>query len=216
MLIDGRMAENDLGGFRTTKLEVGDIVSNAFSKGLANVLPLFVNALLWALTIWVPYLNVGTTIGLMTGIMGKMAAGEPLSMTEIFNPAYRKYMGQWFLVSIFVGLGVLMGFGFIIIPGIVISISWMFAPILVVNKGMSPMDAIQKSTEMVDGNHFAIFISQVVITILIGIVVGILGGLFISMPNLMFVWVILYFVAIAVALAIFLSAAAYMYQKLSK
>jgi len=168
------------------------------------------------LSIWIPYLNVGTTIGLMTGIMRKMAAGEPLSMTEIFNPAYRKYMGQWFLVSIFVGLGVLMGFVFIIIPGIVISISWMFAPILVVNKGMSPMDAIQKSTEMVDGNHFAIFISQVVITILIGIVVGILGGLFISMPNLMFVWVILYFVAIAVALAIFLSATAYMYQKLSK
>jgi len=199
----------------TTKLEIGDIVSNSIGKGLANVLPLFVNALLWAVTIWIPYLNVGTTIGLMTGVLGKMAAGEPLSMTEVFNPAYRKYMGQYFLVSAFVGMGVLAGFAFVIIPGIVISISWMFAPILVVNKGLSPMDAIQKSTEMVDGNHLAIFLSQLVIGVILSVALGILGGLSDGLPSLMFIWAILYIAIIVIGMAIFLTTTAYIYSKLS-
>ncbi len=198
----------------TQKIEVGEVVSNAFGKGIANILPLFVNALLWGLTIWIPYLNVGTTIGLMTGVLGKLASGEPLSMTEVFNPDYRKYMGQYFLVSIFVGMGTFMGYAFLIIPGIVISISWMFAPILVVNKGLQPLDAIQKSNEATYGNRMQIFLAQIVIGVLISIIFGVVSAIAFSVPSLMLVWVIVFIALFAFALSVSLTATAYIYNKL--
>lgn len=198
----------------TQKIEVGEVVSHAFSKGIANILPLFVNTLLWALTIWIPYLNVGTTIGLMTGVLGKLASGESLSMTEVFNSDYRKYMGQYFLVSIFVGMGTFIGFTFLIIPGIVISISWMFAPILVVNKGLQPLDAIQKSNEATYGNRLQIFLVQIVISVLISIIFGVVSAIAFSVPDLMLIWAIVFIAVMAFALSISLTATAYIYNKL--
>ena len=50
------------------KLSIGLIITGAFKKGFKNSLAIFVNGLLWVITIWIPYLNVGTTIGLFFGI----------------------------------------------------------------------------------------------------------------------------------------------------
>jgi len=125
-----------------TKLAVGATIREGITIGTRNIGPIFVNILLWALTIWIPYLNVGTTIGLMAGIVSKASRGEIIPMTEIFDPKYRKYMGEFFLASGLIGIGVCIGTIFGIIPGIVIGLAWSLAVLLVVDKGKNPTKAL--------------------------------------------------------------------------
>src|SRR5688572_11645273 len=128
------------------ELTVGGIIQNGLLTGLKNATALLGAVALWLLTIWIPYLNVGTTIGLI-GLVAAMSKGEVISPTEIFKPQYRERMGEFFLVVAFLGVGVLIGFLFIGVPGIVIGLSWMFAPLLVVDQGINPSEALTRSNE---------------------------------------------------------------------
>src|SRR5215472_16370417 len=105
------------------ELTVSGIYVNAFKNGIRNVLPLVANIALWGLTAWIPYLNVGTTIGLVS-LPAKMSRGETLSPVEIFDGRYRRQMGEFFLVLAFMVMGSLAGYLFGIIPGIVIQMAW--------------------------------------------------------------------------------------------
>jgi len=125
-----------------TKLAVGATIQEGINIGTKNIGSIFVNILLWVLTIWIPYINVGTTIGLTAGIVSKASRGEIIPITEIFDPKYRKYMGEFFLVSGLCGIGVFTGILFGIIPGIVIGLAWSLAILLVVDKGKNPTKAL--------------------------------------------------------------------------
>ncbi len=138
------------------QLTIAGILSNALTIGLRNAASLLGAVVLWALTVWIPYLNVGTTIGLV-GIVAKMGRGEVVSPTEIFDRANRQRMGEFFLVMAFVQLGVGIGTLFMLVPGIVIAIAWGLAPLLVLDKGVNPIDAIEQSNQLTYGKKGTIF-----------------------------------------------------------
>lgn len=156
-------------------LTVGSIVSKGVSNGMKNVGSIAVNAILWVLTIWIPYINVGTTIGLAVGLAAKSGRGEPISPTEIFNPVYRKRMGDYFLVTALVMLGTYIGFIFVIFPGFVLAMAWLIAPLLVVDKGISPLTAMTTSNNLTYGKKWTIFFGYLVLSIIMAVVVGVLA-----------------------------------------
>lgn len=155
------------------KLTLEGMFKESIQIGLKNAVAVIVNVILWGLTFWIPYLNVGTTIGLVT-LVAKMGKDEGLSMTEIFNPEYRKYMGEFFLVVSFVMGGVFMGFCFFIIPGYVIAIAWSLAALLVLDKNMDPIAAIKKSNELTYGSKWMIFLGSLLFYAVLFIAMGIL------------------------------------------
>ena len=156
-----------------SKITVVGIVKDGTQIGIKNLLPVLVNSILFILTCWIPYLNVGTLIG-MISLPAKMCKGETLSFTEIFNPVYRKYMGEGFLAMGLMSTGITLGLVFFIIPGIVISIAWSLTLLLVFDKKMDPIAAIKKSNDVTYGNKLVIFLGVLVYLILIGIVTTIL------------------------------------------
>jgi hypothetical protein len=157
------------------KLQVVEILQDGLQIGMRNVAPILVNTLLWIVTIWIPYINIGTSIGMIAGIIAKASKGEPISMTEIFNPQYRKYMGEFFLTCGLVGIGVAAGFIFFVIPGYVIALAWTLAPLLVVDKAKNPIEAIFLSNQLTYGNKGTIFLASL-IPVVIGIVlIGLLS-----------------------------------------
>ncbi len=196
------------------QLTVGDIIKNGFARGLKNILAVVVNFILWAITIWIPYINVGTTIGLVIGIITKMKNGETISLTEVFNPEYRKKMGEFFLASAFVGLGVAIGTAFLVIPGIVIGIAWSLTILLVVDKGMGPLEAITKSNELTYGKKWTIFGGAIVLSLITGVAGGVVIGL-ISLINVMFLTALFGIVVVALSACIMLGAASYIYGTLA-
>ena len=139
------------------KLAVIFTIKDGIAIGIKNIVPILVNVLLWVLTVWIPYLNVGTTIGLSVGIIAMASRGEVISMTEIFNPKYRKYMGEFFLTSGFICLGVSIGTLFLFIPGIVIAIAWSLALMLLIDKEKGPMESISLSNKLTYGYKWRIF-----------------------------------------------------------
>ena len=197
------------------ELTVGNIISGGFSKGFKNVLPLVVNMILWILTIWIPYLNIGTTIGLGT-IALKMSEGKMISAVEIFNPVYRKRMGEYFLTFILVELGVLAGLIFMVIPGFVLAISWGLALLLVVGKELNPLEAMNESNKLTYGKKWTIFGGEIVLTIIVVVVIGIfalLGNKTHGVTSVIFylIMAILYFVSAS----ILTGAQATIYEKLA-
>ncbi|MBN2534435.1 MAG: hypothetical protein JXB88_16235 [Spirochaetales bacterium] len=155
------------------ELTVGSIVKGAFEKGTKNLVPILINYLLWLLTLWIPYINIGTTICILT-LAAKVSKDEPISNTEIFNPVYRKRMGEFFLAGSFIGMGVGMGMLFFIAPGIVIALAWSLALLLVVDKELNPLEAINKSNTLTYGKKGTIFLGILVISVIIAVVTAII------------------------------------------
>jgi len=138
------------------KLAVVPTIKDGVTIGIKNIVPIVVNVLLWALTVWIPYLNIGTTIGLFVGIIAMASRGESIRMTEIFDPKYRKYMGEYLITTGLIWFGVSAGLLLFIIPGIIISFAWSLAIILVIDKGKHPTEAMTLSNNLTYGHKLRI------------------------------------------------------------
>jgi len=154
----------------TKRLDVGQALKGCFEIGLKNVFSVLGAALLWLITVWIPYLNIGTTIALTTVLPFKLAKGEPFSPTEIFDAKYRENMTNWFLILGLVNAAIGFGLLLFIFPAIVLHFAWMLAPILVVNMGSKPIDAMNESYNATYGSKWAMFFSYFILGIIIWIV----------------------------------------------
>jgi uncharacterized membrane protein len=190
-----------------TKLKVFELIKAGIDTGLKNIVPILVNTLLWLVTIWIPYINIGTTIGMIAGITVKAGRGEPISLTEIFNPQYRKYMGEFFLTSGLIGIGVATGCALFIIPGCVIAIAWSLALPLVVDGGKNPTEAISLSNKLTYGNKGTIFLANLAMGLII-----IIAGIILSLIPA--VGLFLTFLVLAVSVFVFIGMAAHVYTSL--
>ena len=159
------------------KLEIFPTIKEGVSLALVNYLSIVCAVILYVLTIWIPYLNVGTTIA-MASIPAEMAKGNVINPLFIFDSKFRRNMGEFFiLMSLMIGaISVGMMFGFI--PGIVISYAWYIAIILFVDKDRNALEALRESNKLTYGNKARIFWIETVLAIAIGLACGIISGLF--------------------------------------
>ena len=146
-------------------MKVSLIVKEGIGIGFKNLIPLVGTIVLYLLTCWIPYLNVGTTIALVA-LPAAMSRGEAISPTEIFDPKYRKNMGNFFLLMVCYSLAVVLGFFFGIIPGIVLSYAWSIAFLLLVDKELDPLQALSESNQKTYGHKATIFLSFLVLGVL--------------------------------------------------
>jgi uncharacterized membrane protein len=81
------------------------------------------------------------------------------------------------------GILVLLGFVLLVIPGIILSILFMFSAFLVIERNLGPIEALKESARMTKGNRWNLFLLSVVLTgINILGALGLLVGLFITVP----------------------------------
>jgi hypothetical protein len=193
-------------------LRTGEIISYGLSHGLKNIASIAVNFLLWILTFWIPYLNIGTTIGLFVGIVAKSSREEQISFTEIFDPVYRKQMSSYFLVTGLVSAGTSVGLALFFVPGIVLSIAWMLAPLFAVDAEMGPMEAITRSNSVTHGKKAAIFWAFIVIGLITAVGALVLGLVFGLISRFLSTLVVIVFVAFAMSFIV--SAQGYVYSRL--
>lgn len=159
------------------KLNIIATVKDGIAIALVNYLSIVAAAVLYLLTIWIPYLNVGTTIA-MCSLPAEMAKGRMVNPLFIFKEEYRRNMGEFFiLMSLMIG-AISVGFMFMIIPGYVISIAFGFAAVLFVDKNLSSLESLRESNRLTYGNKWRIFWAEFLVAFLLGIVVGIINALF--------------------------------------
>jgi hypothetical protein len=199
------------------RLEVRATIGEGFAIGAKNIGPILVNILLWLVTIWIPYLNVGTTIGLAVGIVSKAAKGEPIPIIEIFDPRYRKYMGEFFLTSGLVCMGVTVGTIFGIIPGIVIGLAWSLSLLIAIDKDKNPTEAIALSNHCTYGRKWSMIGIWLLTLVMFGVVQGILIGIGVAVDNSVVTGIMACIVVLLVIFEtfVFIGIQASMYRQLS-
>ena len=123
----------------------------------------------------------------------KHARGERVVFDDLFS-----IDGRWISFA-FLGLVksllILAGLIAFIIPGIYLSVRWMFAELLVIDKGLRPLEALKASSDLTKGHRWKLFFFTLTVTVLvilgffalgIGAVVASVVSLF-AMINIYFV-----------------------------
>ena len=131
-------------------LTIGKIFNEGIGIALKNVASIFGAVILWALTIWIPYINVGTTIAISTLPM-ELAKGNVMSPTAIFDPKYRTFMGEYFVTIGLMMPALMIASAFLFVPAIIIGLAWSLALFLVLDKGLNPAAAITESNKLTKG-----------------------------------------------------------------
>lgn len=160
-----------------TKLNIMATIKDGVAIALVNYLSLIVTVVLYLLTIWIPYLNVGTTIA-MASLPAEMAKGSMINPLFIFKGEYRRNMGEFFILMTLMSGAIGIGFLFMIIPGYVIAIAWSLAAVLFIDKDMSALDALRESNRLTFGNKWRIFGAEMLPAFAICILVIIIAALF--------------------------------------
>lgn len=186
------------------KLEFGKILSNSLEIGSKNLPSILGCVVLWLLTFWIPYVNVGTTIALIT-LPAALSKGKVISPLTIFDKSYFKFMGEFFLVSALKNIILGVAMIFLVVPAIVLSIAYSLATLLVIDKGKGASEALKLSLNATYGYKWVIFLWYLVLYIAVGIVAFILGKIWAPL-------VILLILALAV---ISIGTQAYIYGQLT-
>ena len=178
------------------KITVRGVLSEGIGLGIKNAASMLGATVLWLLTIWIPYLNVGTSIA-MTTIPIELSKGKVISPLFIFDGKYRKFMGEYFTLIGLMYLAIIPALFFMLIPGIIISIGWSLAIYILLDKGVAPGEAMIQSNKATYGYKWTIFgvsfILGIAFYILSRIIFGIADGGFAML--LLFLIVIVYTVA---------------------
>jgi hypothetical protein len=151
-----------------SKLTFLDGFSTSFSRAMSQFWSVLGAILLWFITIWIPYINVGTTIGLIR-LQIKLGRGEKISATEIFDAENRIPMGKMFLLWSFMTTGILIGTIFLIVPGIVLWYAWFLSSMLILDKKLDPIQAMSKSYDLTYGYKWVIFFITLAINFILGV-----------------------------------------------
>ena len=150
----------------TEKLDIMKTIKDGVQYGLKNFLPLIVMVILYVLTFWIPWLNVGTTIGLYKAVIG-IGRGETINPTSIFDKENFQNIGKFFLLLGFLFGGITAAAFFMLIPAIVMGIAWGFAIYFIIDKKVSPLKALGLSYDSTYGNKWRIFAVGVVCAVII-------------------------------------------------
>lgn len=138
------------------KITVFGVISEGVEIGIKNSASLLGASLLWILTIWIPYVNVGTTIAMAT-IPIELSKGKIISPLFIFDKRYRQYMGEYFTLKGLMMISILPAQLFMYIPGKIISIGWSLALYILLDKNIAPGEAMIRSNKATYGYKWTIY-----------------------------------------------------------
>ena len=154
------------------KLSISAVYVDSLVIAFKNSLSLIGAIVLWLLTIWIPYINVGTTIGLLA-LPLELSRGHIISPTAIFKAEYRKRMGEVFIYFAIYYLAVFAGMLFGVIPGIVISFAFSMGIYIMLDYKLNPIEALTQSNALTYGNKWRMFFATLLVGLSIGVVCAI-------------------------------------------
>ncbi len=193
-------------------LDFSETFKEAIAIGLKNAPSIVAAVVLFLLTIWIPYINIGTFIA-MSLLPTQLAKGEVINPLSIFDSKYRRYMGEYLITTGLMVSAILIGFLFLYIPGIVLSIAWSLAYYFLIEKGKNPIEALKASNDATYGSKWTIFFVSLGYAIAFILVFFIIGRIC-ALINVGFITFVLMFVTIAVAISISMAINASIWKQL--
>lgn len=159
-----------------SKLNFQKTLTDGVNLGIQNIANLLLMAFLFLITFWIPYLNVGTTIGFYKNIIA-LSKGEDVVPMSIFSRDNYKNLGDFFLLLGLQTAGIGAAAAFLLFPAIVVSLAWQFAMYFFLDKGTSPLKSLSLSYDATLGDKWTLFFVYLACSILTGLIVGLLAAI---------------------------------------
>lgn len=130
---------------------------------------------------WFVSLIVGAAIqsGYISGVLD-IANGQQVSVGSFFRP---RSIGQVVIAGLIVGIITTIGLFLCVIPGLIASIMLLFTIVALLDRNLSPVDAVKASFDLSKGNFGSVFLTWLVmaVTVFVGaLVCGV--GLLVAIP----------------------------------
>ena len=154
------------------KLDFAETLKDSIEIGVKNAPSIVVAVILWLVTIWIPYISIGTTIAIKL-LPVELAKGNVINPLSIFDSKYRRYMGEFLITWGLMLIPIYIATLFLVVPGIVLSLSWTLSFYFLLDKGKNPIEAIKASNDATYGSKWTMFFVILVFSIIMGIVYGI-------------------------------------------
>ena len=196
------------------KLDIVQVFTDGIGLALKNFVSLLLATVLYVITAWIPYFNVGTTIA-MASIPVELSKGKAINPLFIFDGKYRKNMGEFFILIGLELMAFIPALMLGIIPAIVLSYAWSLALLLFIDKGTTALDALRKSNELTYGNKWRIFGIKFVIVLAVYLAIIIIMGLFVRLLDLPKLASLLTFIVVLLINPIEMSCNAIIYKHLA-
>ena len=137
-----------------------DVIKSSLKIANKYKIKVILSYLLWLITFWIPYLNIGTTIGLKKMIL-KMSNDDFFSPIDIFNSEHRKnidtFLILWFISS---NIIIIASVVFLFFPGYVMYFALSQIYLLFVDKNLGAMESIKESYRITYGEKWQILFSK--------------------------------------------------------
>ena len=133
-----------------------DATSFSFSYGMSGVGSIIVSIIGWFLSLIVTAAIQSAYIG---GILD-IANGQQVSMGSFFRP---RYIGNVIIAGLIVGIVTTIGFILCIIPGVIASIMLMFTVVTLLDRNLSPVDAVKSSFDLSKANFGNVILAWLVL-----------------------------------------------------
>ena len=185
------------------KLDFGETLKDSVAIGVKNAPSVIVAVVLFLITIWIPYINIGTFIAI-TLLPTQLAKGEVINPLGIFDSKYRRYMGEFLITMGLMVIPIYIAMIFMIVPGIVLSIAWSLAYYFLIEKGKNPMQAIKASNDATYGSKWTMFFVILVFGVLASIVLLVFNTIC-GLINVGFITFVVMFVLIVLFMSIGMS-----------
>lgn len=158
-----KLKQNDYFSFTSGGLiTLKEALVEPFVMTCKNIGWLLLTVLLYAVTSWIPYINIGTTIAMMN-LPSALARGQKFSPLYLFEAKYRKYMGEYLTMFGNYILVALASIPFMGIPFLITIYGWSFAPLLLIDKEVNTSEAFTLSTKMTYGYKLKMWLSAFII-----------------------------------------------------
>ena len=189
-------------------MKVEEFFSEGFRLAKAEYWTIFFNYLIYLVLIVIASITVigllivpSLAVGLVRFTI-RAARGEEVDVGDSISWGFKD--GMWLKSLIFcvvAFIGILIGFMLLIIPGLYLSTAWFLGIYLLVDKGLSPMDALGKSRELVhEVGFWKVFITVFALSVGLQLItlIPVLGliALFFLYPPVFMVYVAIYEYAI--------------------
>jgi len=139
-------------------LSISDILNNSFQINKKYKFSVLISYLLWLLTCWIPYINLGTTIGLKSMIV-KISKNENISAFDIFDESHRRNIGEFLTLSFMSYYVILFSISvFFVIPGLVMSLAWSQIYFLWLDKKIGVMESLKESYRITFNEKVELFL----------------------------------------------------------
>ena len=194
------------------KLDFAETFKDAITIGVKNAPSVIAAVALFLVTIWIPYINIGTFIAI-TLLPTQLAKGEVINPLGIFDSKYRRYMGEFLITMGLMVIPTYIAFIFMFIPGIVLSLAWSLAYYFLIEKGKNPIEALRASNDATYGSKWTMFAVALVFGIAAAIVMLIFSAIC-GMINVGFITFIVMFALVVIVMSIGMAISASYWKQL--